>query len=47
MDLSGIDIAVFIAYCCVIIVIGLYVSHRKRDRKKVFQSYNYVAKEYN
>lgn len=39
MDLSGLDIAVFIAYCCVIIGLGLYVSRRKKGQEETSSDY--------
>jgi SSS family solute:Na+ symporter len=39
MELSGLDIAVFIAYCCVIIGLGLYVSRRKKGQEETSADY--------
>ena len=39
MDLSGPDIAVFTAYCCVIIGLGLYVSRRKKGQEETSSDY--------
>ncbi len=39
MELSGIDITVFIAYCCVIISLGLYVSRRKKGQEETSSDY--------
>lgn len=39
MDLSGPDITVFIAYCCVIIGLGLYVSRRKKGQEETSSDY--------
>jgi SSS family solute:Na+ symporter len=39
MELSGIDITVFIAYCCVIIGLGLYVSRRKKGQEETSSDY--------
>ncbi len=39
MDLSGLDFAVFIAYCCVIIGLGLYVSRRKKGQEETSSDY--------
>ena len=39
MDLSGLDFTVFIAYCCVIIGLGLYVSRRKKGQEETSSDY--------
>jgi SSS family solute:Na+ symporter len=39
MDFSVIDITVFIAYCCLIIGLGLYVSRRKKGREETSSDY--------
>jgi SSS family solute:Na+ symporter len=39
MDLAGIDIVVFIGYCCLIIGLGLYVSRRKKGQEETSSDY--------
>ena len=39
MDFSGIDITVFVIYCCLIVGLGLFVSRRKKGEKDTSSDY--------